>query len=299
MSVRLDSPVYNGAVLLDAPTAFPDTGMQVLNGPFEAYSGQTVTLRLDREPAAGATYAGLSVTLTGIIADGDDWLADLTIPDREAEGLGVGYTHFIVVTSAADAEDEATTQNTLAAEPDVHVWHVIDGYDALEDKSESIWWDGDDEGSYLAKDGDLGIVKNPNNLSGLTVTAAEVIHSTYTVAMRFDFGGQSLVHSGDTCYCTNLVELARGADVLVHDVCMAPSPAFENNPAFPNLYEHLKEHHATPAEAGRTARESGVRKLVLTHFLLGARLEQSLEECRAEFDGEIIIAEDLMTVDCN
>lgn len=137
------------------------------------------------------------------------------------------------------------------------------------------------------------------NESGLTVTATEVIHSTYTVAMRFDFAGESLVHSGDTCYCPDLVELARGADVLVHDVCMAPSPAFENNPAFPNLYEHLKEHHATPAEAGRTAREAGVRKLVLTHFLLGARLEQSLEECRAEFDGEIIIAEDLMTVDCN
>ena len=137
------------------------------------------------------------------------------------------------------------------------------------------------------------------NESGLTVTATEVIHSTYTVAMRFDFAGESLVHSGDTCYCPDLVELARGADVLVHDVCMAPSPAFENNPAFPNLYGHLKEHHATPAEAGRTAREAGVRKLVLTHFLLGARLEQSLEECRAEFDGEIIIAEDLMTVDCN
>jgi ribonuclease BN (tRNA processing enzyme) len=133
----------------------------------------------------------------------------------------------------------------------------------------------------------------------LTVTAAEVIHSTLTYALRFESGGEVLVHSGDTRYCQALVDLAKGADVLVHDVCIAPSPAFENNPAFPNLYEHLKAHHADPAEAGRTAREAGVRRLVLTHFLLGARLEQSYDECRAEFDGEIIMAEDLLRISCD
>lgn len=133
----------------------------------------------------------------------------------------------------------------------------------------------------------------------LKVTSAEVVHSTLTYALRFESAGEVLVHSGDTCYCEALVDLASGADVLVHDVCMAPSPAFENNLAFPNLYEHLKEHHATPAEAGRTAREAGVKKLVLTHFLLGARIEQTLEECRAEYDGEIIIGEDLLRVSCD
>jgi ribonuclease BN (tRNA processing enzyme) len=133
----------------------------------------------------------------------------------------------------------------------------------------------------------------------LRVTAAEVIHSTLTYALRFESGGEVLVHSGDTCYCDALVDLAKGADVLIHDVCMAPSPAFENNRAFPDLYNHLKAHHATPAEAGRTAREAGVRKLVLTHFLLGARIEQSIEECRAEFDGEIIIGEDLLRIACD
>lgn len=134
---------------------------------------------------------------------------------------------------------------------------------------------------------------------GLTVRAVEVIHSTYTVAMRFDFDGESLVHSGDTRYCRALVDLAHGADVLIHDVCMAPAAVFRNNAAWPNLYEHLKEHHATPEEAGRTAREAGVRKLVLTHFLLGLDVDETLERCRSEFDGEIIIGEDLMTVDCS
>ena len=112
--------------------AWPEEGITILNGPFEAYSGETLTVRTNEEPDPSATYAGLSVTLADITEDGDEWTAELTIPDREENGLGIGYVHFIVVTSAADAEDEATTQNTLQPEPDVHVWHVIDGYDALE-----------------------------------------------------------------------------------------------------------------------------------------------------------------------
>ena len=136
------------------------------------------------------------------------------------------------------------------------------------------------------------------NEAGLTVRAVEVIHSTFTVAMRFDYAGESLVHSGDTCYTPDLVKLAEGADILVHDACMAPAAVFQNNAAWPNLYEHLKEHHATPEEAGRTAREAGVRKLVLTHFLIGTDVAETLERCRSEFDGEIIIADDLMTVSC-
>lgn len=133
---------------------------------------------------------------------------------------------------------------------------------------------------------------------GLTITAAEVIHSTYTVAMRFEYAGQTLVHSGDTRYCQSLVNLAQGADVLVHDVCMAPAPVFQNSSAWPGLYDHLKEHHATPEEAGRTAREAGVRKLVLTHFLIGFDAEETIRRCRTEFDGEIILGADLLTVEC-
>jgi ribonuclease BN (tRNA processing enzyme) len=133
---------------------------------------------------------------------------------------------------------------------------------------------------------------------GLRVSAAPVIHSIYTVALRFDFDGKSLVHSGDTCYTPDLVELARGADVLIHDCCMAPAAVFRDNAAWPNLYEHLRAHHATPEEAARTAREAGVRTLVLTHFLIGTDVEETLRRCESEFDGEILIGEDLMTIEC-
>ena len=133
----------------------------------------------------------------------------------------------------------------------------------------------------------------------LQIRSVPVIHSIYTVAVRFDYGGGSIVHSGDTCYCPELVDLAAGADILVHDCCMAPAAVFQNNPAWPNLYEHLKAHHATPEEAARTAREAGVNRLVLTHFLIGTDEAETLRRAREEFDGEIILGTDLLHLTCD
>uniref|UniRef100_A0A831X1G0 MBL fold metallo-hydrolase n=1 Tax=Thermorudis peleae TaxID=1382356 RepID=A0A831X1G0_9BACT len=133
---------------------------------------------------------------------------------------------------------------------------------------------------------------------GLRVSAVPVIHSAPTLALRFDYAGRSLVISGDTAYCPELVELARGAAVLVHDACLAPALALQPNPLWGNLAERLRHHHATPAEAARVAREAGVRTLVLTHFLRGVYEGPALEGARREFDGEVILGRDLMEIAC-
>ena len=54
----------------------------------------------------------------------------------------------------------------------------------------------------------------------VTVTAARVEHPPIVEAYgyRFDTADGSVVISGDTAPCANLVRLARGADVLVHEV---------------------------------------------------------------------------------
>lgn len=132
----------------------------------------------------------------------------------------------------------------------------------------------------------------------LRVRAVPVIHSAPTLALRFDYAGRSLVISGDTTYCPALVELARGADVLVHDACLAPALALQPNPLWGDLAERLRHHHATPAEAARVAREAGVRTLVLTHLLRGVHEVPALEEARRGFDGEIILGRDLLEIAC-
>ena len=72
------------------------------------------------------------------------------------------------------------------------------------------------------------------------------IHESY--AMRFDTPGRSYVFSGDTTYSQAVVDLARGADVLVHEVMYLPALdaliASESNAS--TLREHLLASHSTP-----------------------------------------------------
>ncbi|GAA0488360.1 ribonuclease Z [Paractinoplanes deccanensis] len=99
--------------------------------------------------------------------------------------------------------------------------------------------------------------------------------------------GQSFAFVMDTGLCDNVFRLAEGVDLLVIE-----STFLTEDAEMAAMVGHL-----TAAQAGAVARESGVRKLLLTHF--SQRYTDPLrflEEARAEFDGEIVIAEDLMRV---
>lgn len=64
-------------------------------------------------------------------------------------------------------------------------------------------------------------------IDGCVVSAGDVVHPPMSaVAFRFDYEGKSIVISGDTAACPELVEFSRGADVLVVDACaVTPSPS--------------------------------------------------------------------------
>jgi ribonuclease Z len=68
--------------------------------------------------------------------------------------------------------------------------------------------------------------------------------------------GRSFVYCTDTIYCQSAVELARGADLLVHEATYA---ACDQDLARRSL-------HSTAEMAARVALEAGVRQLVITHF---------------------------------
>ncbi|MFE5943670.1 MBL fold metallo-hydrolase [Streptomyces sp. NPDC056480] len=85
-------------------------------------------------------------------------------------------------------------------------------------------------------------------VGGLTLTSRAVEHGLPAFALRVeDEDGRSLVYSGDCEPCPSLVELARDCDLLV---CEADGEA--------------PGHHSA-AQAGLTAAEAGVGRLVLTH----------------------------------
>lgn len=147
---------------------------------------------------------------------------------------------------------------------------------------------------------DAGVIRERN---GLRVTAGLVDHPPFEVAFgyRFDSDEGSVVFSGDTRYCPRLIELARGADVLVHEAIYpeALTAQVEGSQA-ETLMQHLTSCHTTAAEAGRVAREAGVGTLVLSHLVPGSDVVSD-EEWRAaaatEFDGRIEVAQDLQVIE--
>lgn len=136
----------------------------------------------------------------------------------------------------------------------------------------------------------------------VTVTAALVEHPPVrpAFAYRFDGPDRSIVFSGDTRPSQALVELARGADVLVHEVMYLPAleKLIASEAQASRLRQHLLDSHTTTEQVGRIATQAGVKTLVLNHFVPGGDPALTDEVWRAavapHFKGELVIGRDLL-----
>ncbi|MFC6704281.1 MBL fold metallo-hydrolase [Flexivirga alba] len=138
---------------------------------------------------------------------------------------------------------------------------------------------------------------------GLTVTAARVTHPPLDAfAYRFDSANGSIVVSGDTAPCDSLIELAKGADILVHE---AYSPddmhllTDGTNAAVDRLMKHFHGAHTTAEDAGRVAEAAGVRCLALWHLIPRAGVTDGswVEQASRHFGGVVVASSDLLRLD--
>ncbi len=116
---------------------------------------------------------------------------------------------------------------------------------------------------------------------GLVIKSAPVNHIEGSLAFRLESRGAALVYSGDTDVSDSLVELAKGADLLVLEAA---------NP-------FKVPGHLTPREAGRLAARAGVQRLLLTHFYPPCDEVDVVALAGEEYAGEIIRAEDGLRVE--
>jgi len=124
----------------------------------------------------------------------------------------------------------------------------------------------------------------------------------HAFAYRFDTEDRSIVLSGDTAFSKDLLELARGADVLVHEALYLPG--IERTAAkvanAPGLFDHIVRSHTSVEDAARLAAEAGVTTLVLSHLVPSddplVTEDHWLTAARKHFSGEIKVARDLLEV---
>jgi ribonuclease BN (tRNA processing enzyme) len=101
----------------------------------------------------------------------------------------------------------------------------------------------------------------------VTVRAVAVRHghAVPALAYRFDTPDGSVVFSGDTTVSENLIRLAAGADVLVHQV--ADLAYLRRHGSTGPELERLAALHTDVTEVGDVAERAAVGELILSHYL--------------------------------
>lgn len=152
----------------------------------------------------------------------------------------------------------------------------------------------------------------------LRVTAAHMDHIPREISPCFGFRieaeGKVVVFSGDTAPCAEILELSRGADLLIHECTFTEA-----------FIEHRRQSkvgtfsHTSPRDLGNLAVAAGVKSLVATHIghvdslntvlkraarkhlpvdLMGPhQIDAFVSEIRSVYGGPLQIAHDLMRID--
>ncbi len=99
------------------------------------------------------------------------------------------------------------------------------------------------------------------------VTAVAVMHGRAVPALgyRFDTADGSVAFSGDTTVNDDLIALAQGADILVHQVA---DLGYLGRHGFTGAaLERMAALHTDVTQVGGVAERAGVRELILSHYL--------------------------------
>ncbi|GAB4355558.1 MAG: Rv2407 family type 3 sulfatase [Kiloniellaceae bacterium] len=135
---------------------------------------------------------------------------------------------------------------------------------------------------------------------GLAVRVVAVDHQPVRHAFGFVFeeDGERLALSGDTRRCEALIEAARGADLLVHEVFIHREMPVVPGVRSAETVANVAGYHTLSSEVGKIATEAGVKALALTHFVPPAADRAALlTEVAAHFAGPLVLAEDLLRID--
>ena len=138
-----------------------------------------------------------------------------------------------------------------------------------------------------------GVIFKDENVE---VTAFKNAHGDFENSFGFLFTtkDKKILLSGDTAVSENLKKYGKDLDILVHEVFS--SETFVNKTKDWQIYHQA--HHTSSIDLGIIADELKPKKLVLSHILFwGASEESLINDVKKNFNGETIIANDLMVIE--
>lgn len=149
-----------------------------------------------------------------------------------------------------------------------------------------------EEGSkFLVKDIQQGVIYEKN---GVKVTAFEVDHFPVVPAFgyRIEYNGHVVVLSGDTRYSENLIRFSKGADLLIHEVAIAPDSLSKSDPQY-----NILMHHTTPEQAAKVFNAVHPKLAAYSHIVKihGLTEQDIMKKTKANYAGAVIMGEDLMS----
>jgi ribonuclease BN (tRNA processing enzyme) len=118
----------------------------------------------------------------------------------------------------------------------------------------------------------------PIRLGPFTIRTSRMVHPVTAYGFRVEVEGRTFAYSGDTGPCPQLLELVKGADLLLSEA------------AFQEGRDNPRDLHLTGREAGTAARDAGVGRLVLTHIPPWHDPQVALDEARGVFSGSVELA---------
>lgn len=208
-------------------------------------------------------------------------------PEDPTPGIA-GMTRYLRQAFANDLNDRSRDSNTSGPDPLFDI-HEID-LDGI--------WTITPEGVPPRLSSPIPVLED----GPVRITATLVDHhpTAPAFAFRFDTPDGSVVVSGDTKVSQNLIDLAHGADYLVHEVI---DPAFIDQiiANFPPetgaaIKQHLLASHTTIEQVGRDVAEpAGVKHLVLSHLIPGDNPDRRWRLARSGYSGRLSVGHDLMT----
>ena len=139
----------------------------------------------------------------------------------------------------------------------------------------------------------------------LRITAFEVSHPPIEPAYgyRLDYGGRSVVISGDSLVTKKIAELSDGADVVLHDAMalqlvqgMEAMSRNAGNTRIATVLHDLQDYHATSADLARLASEAKIGLLGLYHLVPAPRNAMASGAFKAGLPDGALITEDGMVI---